>query len=289
MEHERQIWVLHRTLVEHLRTIPEDQHAWATEQFIKSAVLDLEGSRDLDGHTDSRVNNAVRRLWEFQSDELSLRARLEYWFDDVPRNDSIDELLERFVHLQVQKNFSPSGIANLAFVGFGGDELFANHAPVKIGGSVGRDLFSFTSPSSAVNDTWPHQLTRFSAQFDAIEEFLLGYSDSLIDTAGSRLSLPEPDNLESNQSDEAGLLTGRSLTETFLREVGAAAEEKRMTPFYQAVSSLPLLTLAETAKTLVGLQALKNLIQAETPSVSKSAETALITRADGFRWIEHLT
>lgn len=278
---------LHRELVAHLETVPEDQHAWATEQLIKSKVLDLEGRGDLDGHSEARTAATARRVWEFESGQLSLRARLEYWFDDVPRNEAIDSLLEQFVYQQIQKNFSPSGVAHLAFVGFGGDELFANYAHVAIGGSVGRELFSLTSSTAAVNDLWPRQLTRFSAQYDAIDEFLLGYSDALIDQAGSRLSLPDVDGQET--SDERDFATSRSLTEAFLKEVSSAAEESRMSSFYQTVSALPLLSLAETAKTLVGLQALKNMIQAATPSVSKTAETALITRAEGFRWLEHLT
>lgn len=275
---------LWRSLKRYLETIPDDQHQWATHQFIKTENEAIRRWANLNGQDEAKATAMADRLWAIDNESTSLSRSLEYWFDDVPRTDEINAQLREYVRLQVQKNATPSGVATVSMVGFGSEELYGNLAQAYIGGAIGRDLCFKSYPASAVNDIWPHQLSEFIGQSDAITEFLQGYSEAIVNQGMDRVEAPIYS--EDHSDDDAVEEDPReSFRKNLMREVERVSEEGRLSAFRSTIASLPLRSLAEVAKTLVGLQALKLMVSSSTQSVSKESEVALITRTEGFTWL----
>lgn len=275
---------LWRSLKRHLESIPEDQHKWATHQFIKTETEELNDRDDLVGQNEAKASAIADHLWGLESESTSLSRSLNYWFDDVPRTDEIDFLLRDFIRLQIQKNATPSGVATVSIVGFGSEEFYGNLSQAVIGGAIGRELCFQSYLTSAVNMYWPHQLFEFVGQSDAISEFLRGYSEAIVSQGMDRVETPlysEDDSVGNAIEDDPR----ESFRMNLMREVERISQEGRLSAFRSTIASLPLHSLAEVAKTLVGLQALKLMVSSSTQSVSKESEVALITRSEGFTWL----
>ena len=134
----------------------------------------------------------------------------------------------------------------------------------------------------------PRQMFEFQGQAQAIEDFLYGYSYSLLENVGSKIGVPKDSTSDVGLDLAGGLSQLPTLSSELMREAELESRETRMGAFARTVSVLPILSLAETARRLVGIQSLDLMIRGEIESVSKQAQTAVITRSDGFKYIDEL-
>ena len=272
----------------HLGTVSEEHHVWATTQFLRSEVERVRAHNPLDGYGAPEATAAMNYLWSF-GEELSIAASIEYWFDDIPRNEEIDQLIHDYILVGLEKGVSPSGgYATITFAGFGSEELYGTKAVVNIAGALRGKVARYKFGVESVIHNYPRQIFDCVAQSEAIYDFLYGYSDSLLHKVGSKIGA-QSDSTSDDESEHAGDISElEPLSAVLMREAESESQETRLRSFKSTVSALPILSLAETARRLVGIQSLHLMIQGEVESVSKESQTAVITRSDGFKYIDEL-
>jgi hypothetical protein len=65
------------------------------------------------------------------------------------------------------------------------------------------------------------------------------------------------------------------------------SEDRFVAPLRYAIAGLPTATLADVARSLVELQALRQTTTAEQSTVGGPIDVAVISRSGGFKWIKH--
>jgi len=283
-------WIdgLWRRIKTHLETVGEEHHVWATTQFLRGEVERVRDFSPLDGYGAPEATAAMNYLWTFGGD-ISISASIEHWFDDIPRNEEIDQLIHDYILAGLEKNVAPSGgPATITFVGFGSEELYGAKGVINIGGALQGKVARFKYGVESVIQYSPRQIFDCQGQSEAIYDFLYGYSDSLLNKVGSKIEAPR-DSSSDDESEHAGDMGQlEPLSAVLMREAESESQETRLRSFRATVSALPILSLAETARRLVGIQSLHLMIQGEIESVSKESQTAVITRSDGFKYIDEL-
>lgn len=272
----------------HLETVSEEHHVWATTQFLRGEVESALNGWSTDGYGSAEATTAMNYLWTFGGD-LSIAASIEHWFDDIPRNEEIDQLIHDYIRTVLEKGLAPSGAAaNITFVGFGSEELYGAKSVLSIGGALRGIISRIRHSSESVMQNYPRHLFECQGQSAAIYDFLYGYSDSLLNKVGSKIDVPRESETGDESEHGGNISEVEPLSAVLMREAESESQETRLRSFRATISALPILSLAETARRLVGIQSLQLMIQGEIESVSKESQTAVITRAEGFRYIDEL-
>ena len=276
---------LSKRIKSHLEAVSPEHHVWATTQFLRGEIASIRGRESLDGYGAPEVTAAMNYLWSFGGD-FSISASIDHWFDAIPRNEEIDRLATDYVHAVLEKVAAPSGISAITFVGFGSEELYGAMEVLNVSGTLRGSICRFKWGAASVMRNYPRQMFEFLGQAEAIEDFLYGYSYSLLENVGSKI-IPPTDSTSDVGLDHAGDMSQLpTLSGQLMREAELESRETRMGVFAQTISVLPVLSLAETARRLVGIQSLELMIRGEVESVGKQLQTAVITRSDGFKFID---
>ena len=123
-------------------------------------------------------------------------------------------------------------------------------------------------------------------QRDYIDNILLGYRSELIETAAGALQdgrISATSMTSEVDGDEIPPPPGQDMKEQLWSAVEQGAEEHLLRPLRRAIGAMPLRSLADAARSLVGVQALGKAISAELPTTGGKIEVAIISRAHGVR------
>jgi len=276
---------LSKRIKSHLEAVSPGHHVWATTQFLRGEIASMRGRASLDGYGAHEATEAMNYLWSFGG-EFSISACIDHWFDAIPRNEEIDRLATDYIHAVLEKVAAPSGVSAITFVGFGSEDLYGAKTVLNIGGALRGSICRYRFGADSVMRNTPRQMFEFQGQAQAIEDFLYGYSYSLLENVGSKIGVPKDSTSDVGLDLAGGLSQLPTLSSELMREAELESRETRMGAFARTVSVLPILSLAETARRLVGIQSLDLMIRGEIESVSKQAQTAVITRSDGFKYID---
>lgn len=124
------------------------------------------------------------------------------------------------------------------------------------------------------------------AQADAIELFVRGVAWGIYSAAKGQLE----------DSLATALLGGESVNEELIAEMKTRSvdaigrvfqENDKLELFKSTISSLPVASLASVAQALIQVQALSILLDGELRTVGGSIDTAVISRGNGFVWVQH--
>ena len=231
----------------------------------------------------------------------SFDERVRPILGDIPRSEKIDEEIQTFLRLVIEKGeeFPDGTWTTLNFVGYGAHDLLPTVSWVELGGSMEKTVWH-NSHESSKPGTWgsSYALVYSEAQDDAIRLILRGWdpalsrkaTDMAIDSLYASGKFGPLDQEPEGQvaPSEGGL--GSSKTE-MIEAVEAATHDlsydHRLSRTFQTVAVMPLLDLAAAAQALVAVQALVLDIRGELPSVGGHIDVATITVNEGFRWISH--
>jgi hypothetical protein len=190
--------------------------------------------------------------------------------------------------------------ATLTFAGYGEQEIYASYTLIKFHGFVDGRLTWIKGDAYALNpESDPLMAICLPAQSDAIDQYLMGYDNQMIDEIIERSHQERYDVLhairEKFQDDELMLEKLDKAVEETLSEFETQipqtaddySERNYLVQLRRALAALPAASLVEVARSLIELQALRKTTSAQTDTVGGPIDVALITPTDGFVWIRH--
>ena len=117
--------------------------------------------------------------------------------------------------------------------------------------------------------------------------FLRGYDSSFLEVAQERLASAAA-ALTDPRNDEERAIVEKAVSEEAQHlddHFQSLSWDRFVQPMIGTVAAMPATDLARVAESFVGLQVLRQLTQAEMETVGGPIDVAVITRADGFRWV----
>ena len=259
----------------------------AEEQFLEwitNRRENWENSEDLELFEGELGHETFLQLRQIEG-PWSIGERLDFWFDDVPRNQEIDAELLLLLELMFRRSCFLSDCSTLAFAGFGQDELFAGIAEVDVRSLVSGDLQVRRADALDVPRYSPQAVCVRQGQASAINSFLMGYSSDLVDEVAFGLDTAAQSPAHDSGAGSESTHRTAPVSDVLREKLDSVAQEHRMSKFWHCVSGLPTPALAETARRLVNIQSLELLLHGEVATVSKECQVAVITKADGFSMI----
>lgn len=112
---------------------------------------------------------------------------------------------------------------------------------------------------------------------ESIDKLLAGYTTTIYQSLGSK----QPSIRMKRQIEDAR----KELVEDFVNGLAEARDQVYVQSVTRAVASLPVDVLAEMAESLVTVTSIKRKVSLEDESVAGPIDVAVITRGDGFIWI----
>ena len=250
---------------------PTDAGAWMKDELVRLNELAAQWERvdnfsELGGS--GRARSIMTELWKPRGDVWEgLEAQMERTLDFVD-GESADEIKELWFNYWVQQIEAFRGlgpITTLVFAGFGSKQILPHLAKLDLAGSYESWLAASSMGEfepSPLGDRWFVIWTE--GDDSRIQATLRGYR---LDMINEVLVDSERENPEFQNR---------------IRERVAEFEEDRnLQPLRNAVSSMPLATLAETCRTLVGVEVLGKTVFGEKQTTGGEIEVFTITKAEG--------
>ena len=239
------------------------------------------------------TNQAYSRI------EKEVRESQEYWFDDIPMNQEINDQIHIFTRLYLERGHFLNR-AGLAFAGFGEKQLLPSYANVNIGGIMNESLlYEHDGELSAEPGESGYFGIRPIGQRDSIDLVLKGLDYRLVQIASdavTRTLFQTPDEASDPTGDKKSNQTkDKDIDPEFSDKIYAAIEEsfeewsenKYVKGLRGAIASLPVASLATVARSLIEVQSLSQTITGEMGTVGGPIDVATISREHGFQWIRH--
>jgi hypothetical protein len=210
---------------------------------------------------------------------------LEWVFDDTPRTHLGDQNLKEMAAEIIVADEPYDRDAHLVFAGFGEKEIFPASQHVAYRGVLAGKVRTSTDEYQAISSDSGASISPY-AQSEAVNTFLRGYNDSFLTTAHKRIDALL-DGLSKQSTTQAEDDAVRAVHADLNEDFETLSWATFIEPLVDTVSGLPAAELARIAESLVGLQVLRQLTQAETETVGGPVDVALITRERGVSWVRH--
>jgi hypothetical protein len=274
------------------------QRTQTTIDYLEHWIERHQQFRKIDQYQEMGGDNGALKildeLWEERKDWWpGINARLGYWFDDVePASlQRVKELARLLLLRRIGTWWVFGDLTKVAFAGYGAKEMIPSYASVQLFGGYREWLTGISDPPLVAENIGGkgYFLLETIGQTDYIDNILLGYRSDLIDSAAGVLEDAQRQNQIGVETQEMSGLqqptSDHDIKQQLKSAVEQGAEERMLRPLRQAVSAMPLKSLAEAARSLVGVQALGKAISAELPTTGGKIEVAVISRAEGVRVI----
>lgn len=241
-----------------------------------------------DSGGDAEIKRIIDHLWVARDGVWpGLEERIRYWFDDI-EPEQLSDVCERFRRLlelraSTWSLFGP--ITSVVFAGFGDRDLVVSTADVALMGGLGSFVSTFQYPTrQAVAEGNSYWFIQTAGQAEYIDNILRGYRQDVVDTVVQRMRAQAAPQVESDQvqfdlglPDNSAALAGE-LWSAFKDE----SESRFLQPLRDAVSAMPLKSLAEAVRSLVGVEALGKVISGQLPTTGGAIEVVVVTRSEGI-------
>jgi len=299
-----------------LATLPEEEHHDATLRAIQERSDWVAGSLVFDPALPPMAEGLFSRLGSrSQEDSWTPDSVIASAFEGLPRSEQIDRALHDLFHLMVGRNYSITGIPSirLTFAGYGTDELIPSMASVLIEGAMGNHIArSGESEKEAERLGGGFALYKPVAQHHYIEMLISGYNRDLLQEAIGEVVGPYPvlpddraetegdPGVEAEDAPDPGLDEGTTERDTIeewtraqrwgeevVERADTISDRRHYWKFMQTIAALEMPSLADTARSLVAVEALSKELRGALPTVGGDIDVATITLADGFTWVSH--
>lgn len=278
------------------RTMPKTEEE-IFEEILKLVLKEEERLSSLDllvGFDEPDVNEFKRRH------EGTLNSVLDYNFSSLFSYDyvNVKNRLKELIVSKIFKEFS-SGKTGLVIAGFGVNELYPSAHSVEIDGIIsGKLKYRFTNDMSITNHE-PAIIEPF-AQSDVVNSFLNGidpliHKFTFLELNGLFNSLPRKiaELLEELTHPEVSIdqleKAFAKLFNKVYNDYNTAYDDykrKQFTePALQVVASLPKDELSEIAESLINITSFRRRVSSGPETVGGPVDVAVITKGDGFVWI----
>lgn len=234
----------------------------------------------------------------YQALKGRIDERREYWFDDIPMSDAINEQIDLVTRLYLERGHHLQR-SELAFVGYGEKQLLPSYALVEISGFVNDSLLYKMTREQTAPDLESGNFFAICpiGQSDAIDRFLLGVDYSTVDVA-TGAAMDVLIKYEHGLDDDDEVDRSKPLTEDEVAigdKIYSAIESAFRTwsfknfkqPLFGAIAALPPASLATAARSLIEIQSLSQTITGEMGTVGGPIDVAVISRESSFQWVSH--
>lgn len=232
---------------------------------------------------------------------MSERILTEVHDFEQPLSDTRRQLLYELARLFVAKvGVFPETTSNLVIAGFGNNDYFPvlqefevagifngklKHREareiIKIGGRKNADIRTFAQAEVAENFLYGSNLKLHRSMVKHFNNFLLQHAEAIIEGFPAR-GRPRKEAYKSLVIQKLQ----DSAVELF-EEFARRRDEKFYNPIIESIAHLPKNELAQVASTLVSLSSFqKRVSMYEEETVGGPVDVAVITRGDGFVWVE---
>lgn len=206
--------------------------------------------------------------------------------------------------------FSSEWMTNstLTFSGYGENEIYPSYTCINFHGFVNGKLTWKQGESYSLSPTTnPLFGICLPAQHDAINQYLLGYDENMIEElienafnerinvlneVRNRFGEATKSDAESElikKFDEAVISVLQDFETATWKVTDEFSERHYVSHLRRAIAALPVGSLVDVARSLIELQALRKTTTAQTATVGGPIDVALISPIDGFQWIRHKT
>ncbi|MDU0732171.1 hypothetical protein Q8W92_18575 [Pseudomonas aeruginosa] len=263
------------------------------EQALAEAENLVDGI-DLDDRlTDVDVANAAASTAEAIATEAP--TTIDLFIQSADRHHLIPRFANLLAKLAVKQFFLYADVTGIVFAGYGKEDYFPSLEVYECFGFLGeRLIFSRDDDSRAMSANSPAVIQPF-ATTHMIDTFRTGVS---LDVFGAMhdANMSALRDVGRKVLAECGAQT--PITEERLEELATEVHQAHADKWYQqmrnqhvfplssVVNSLPLPDMAALAKSLIELESLKERVTKPSESVSGPIDVAVISKHDGFVWID---
>ncbi|HCH7781302.1 TPA: hypothetical protein NNM78_000725 [Pseudomonas aeruginosa] len=256
------------------------------ENFVDGMALD-------DRLTDVDVANAAASTAEAIVTEAP--TTIDLFIQSADRHHLIPRFANLLAKLAVKQFFSYADVTGIVFAGYGKEDYFPSLEVYECFGFLGeRLIFSREDNSRAMSANSPAVIQPF-ATTHMIDTFRTGVS---LDVFGAMHDANMSALLDVGRKVLAECGAQTPITEERLEELATEVHQAHADKWYQqmrnqhvfplssVVNSLPLPDMAALAKSLIELESLKERVTKPSESVSGPIDVAVISKHDGFVWID---
>lgn len=213
-------------------------------------------------------------------------------------NEELNKAAAKFLVSSLFYNQCSPQSSGVVIAGFGDDELFPSLIEYETDGYIGSKIKTLQKGPVADVSRSMSSCIRAFAQGDMVERFMNGVDSgffSVLTTAfqdtlqQNCLSILEKYGKDEHQSDavkQEVVKASEDAIEALHKGAADYVEANFSDPVIGMVALLPKDELAHLAKSLVALTSLKRRVSSDAETVGGPIDVALISKGDGFVWIE---
>ena len=228
-----------------------------------------------------------------------INEKIQQYFPFLKPTDSLSRVLRRISALIFIKNTFDivKNYSGVVIAGFGDDEIYPGVIEYNIDSVINNRLKYFVRENTAVSQRLPAAVIPF-AQHEMVYSFMEGISPAYQITMQEYLRVLFTNYPKEIIKQITGLDTKsknallkkmnnatNGLIEQFVSEVRKWARTNNVNPILGTVAFLPLEELASMAESLVNLTSFKRRVTMEAETVGGPIDVAVISKGDGFIWI----
>ena len=248
------------------------EHAVAGLEYLKALPL-FEGASD-------GADAEILKIRDIDLDE-----KFDYIFKDFPGLDEVRPILKESAPFILSRAQSMPNDTDLAFIGFGSSEYFAQSIQLTCRGRYGGQArVAIGEPFGASAADRSGSIKTF-AQSDAIFGFIRGAQVEILDQA---FEFTWDHVVSQFENSEEGVTKAREVIDAMRKHVYDYMFESFTSPMLDTIGALNLKDAADLAEALVGIQAMRANASPEPPGVGGFIESLIIDRFDGIRWVKQL-
>ena len=292
--HELDERIMAQTLMRAMRDGKKDVHAAVTDEVIKAALQQWESSPQI------QENDFPLDSGDAMVSRLSGKIAECIGSTQIPFNAEQQSALLRIARLIVTKQLAVNdGMSGLVIAGFGEKDHFPVLQELQFYGVYAGRVKCREVSVAKVTHTEPAQIRTF-AQSEVVDTFLYGCSPALYGLIMEEVSavlvgqadvivdgFPTTRKAKKNEYKEIVRTSMKDVAVELLRDIGKRRVERYYEPVVGAIEHLPKSELAHVAATLVSLSSFQKRVSlSEDETVGGPVDVAVITKGDGFVWVD---
>lgn len=265
----------------------------ATKEVVLGAQGEWKGKKDATCFDPKQATQWAAR----QSGEINKLMAKHFENADAEVASALHDLAMLVVS---KDHILPESLSGLVIAGFGGSEYFPVMQAFELGEIFGGKLKYQHKATERISSDNPSIVKPF-AQVDMVQTFLNGISPSFqykLTRELLRLGLGLPDAVideldgiskkrKEQFKEKIRPIIARDVMMPFIRQLAEFRDVRHLQPVRQAIAFLPKNELAHVASSLVNLNSFqKRMSISEDETVGGPIDVAVISKGDGFVWID---
>jgi len=294
----------HEMMIEYLESMCDSVSQRILTEYIDDLHAEFDDKENIeaaqiDAVFDTTLKNIKERL-EKADDEKTIKPdggfidanaetiqkELEVFFEDYKLSEKHIAEITGILKLNFQKCWWMDNSSGIVIAGYGEKEIFPTLCDFRVSGKLGDSLICYDKNLSEIGTDHTASIYPF-AQTEVVHQFMRGiardFRDVIIDKVDVLLNLLQPLIKDFDKEKT------NALSEVLTDYLGKYSDIVYTDPILDIVACMEKSELASMAEAMVNLTALRRHVSTDEESVGGPVDVALITKGDGFIWINKKT